>query len=131
MRIEIHYFADDDTEFDTREECEAYERSLLDDFDSVMLFDKDWNIMRREDCSVEYIANYMMYIKILDGERATKLMKWMYSYTGVCNEGLDELVTGDIYAWDNDEGVWFCPSKKLRELKKIEEDFEKAVNQMG
>ena len=131
MRIEVHYFADDDTEFDTREECEAYERSLRVNFESITFFDRELNIMHPEKDGADAIAANSMYLKILDSEKAAHLINWLYGYVGMCIDGLGDLVTGDIYAWDGDEYGWFCPSRKLRELQKIVDAVEKAVSQLG
>lgn len=131
MRIEIHYFAEDDTEFDTEEECKAYEQSLWDNFDSVVFFDDHFNIMNRERNSISGIADLAWYIEILDGEKAERLFKWLYSFAGMCTDGLTDLVAGDIYAWDNTDSVWYSPKKKLREWQKIVDAIEKAVNSLG
>lgn len=131
MRIEVHYFAEDDTEFDTEEECKAYEQSLWDNFDSAIFFDENFNIMSRERNGISGVADCAMYMQIIDAKKAERLIMWLYSYAGMSVDGISDLVDGDIYAWDDDDGVWYSPKKKLREWQKTVDAIEKAVKDMG
>lgn len=126
MRIEITYFADDDTEFDTEEECRAYEARQTEDFKSVLFFDEDLNQLT--ECNEDTFA-CAIYMKILDGEKADRLMKWQWGYFGVCMDGLpSELHDGDIYAWDDITELWYNPVEKLEKYKAAMAAIEKAVN---
>lgn len=125
MRVEFKYYADDDTEFCTEEACLAYEAGLKSDFDSVLFFDDAFN--RLTECC-ERTFETVWYMKILDGEKATKLMDWQYDYYGVCMDGLpEELHAGDVYAWNNDRGEWYDPVKKMAKYKTVLDLIEKAV----
>ena len=129
MRIEIHYFADDDTEFDTEDECRAYEAGQQEDFKSVLFFDDAFNHLDKPSQTTFECA---MYMKILNGDRASRLMRWQWGYYGVCMDGLPEaLQDGEIYYWDNDYGAWFNPVAKMEKYRSIVESIEKAVNSVG
>ena len=125
MRVEITYYADDDTEFCTEEECIAYEAGLKKDFDSVIFLDDAFNYL--DECSQTTFES-VWYMKILDGEKATKLMKWQYGYYGVCMDGLpEELHAGDVYAWDNDCGEWYDPEILAKKYTAIVDAIREAV----
>ena len=125
MRVEITYYADDDTEFCTEEECIAYEAKLKSDFDSVLFFDDAFNHL--DECSQSTFES-AWYMKILDGEKADRLMKWQYGYYGVCFDGLpNKLHDGDIYAWDNITELWYNPVEKLEKYKAAVAAITKAV----
>ena len=126
MRVETKYYADDDTEFCTEAECIAYEAKRKSDFDSVLFFDDAFNHL--DECSENTFA-CAMYMKILDGEKASELMKWLYDYYGVCMYGLpDELHDGEIYAWDGYTYEWYDPEIKLKKYQAVVDAIEKAVN---
>ena len=129
MRIEVHYFADDDTEFDTEEECMAYEAKQMEDFKSVLFFDDAFNHL---DIPSQNTFECAMYLKILNGERASRLMRWQWGYFGVNMDGLPEsLQDGELYAWDNDYGEWYNPKAKLEKYRTVADAIEKAVNSVG
>lgn len=130
MRIETKYFAFDEEEFDTEEECKAYEDNLMGNFKAVAFFDEDLKPITS--ANAEYINGYAMFMKILDAEKAEELFHWLYSYCGFDADGLSRnMKTGDIYAWDNDDGVWYKLAWRLTELQKTVDAIEKAVNSVG
>lgn len=130
MRVEITYYAIDDTEFDTKEDCEAYEKALEDGFKSIVFFDEDMNPITSFD--PERISTYAFYMGIRDADNAYDFIRWLYGYAGMNMDGIPEnLTVGDVYAWDNDEGEWRNPMQKLRELQATVDKIEKAVGSMG
>lgn len=125
MRVETIYYADDDTEFCTEEACLAYEASLKANFDSVIFFDDAFNRLE-EFCESTFES--VWYIKVLDGEKATKMMEWQYSCFGVCMDGLpDELHDGEIYAWDDESGEWYDPEILAKKYTAIVDAIREAV----
>lgn len=130
MRIEISYFAVDDTEFDTKEECEAYEDALGEGFKSIVFFDED---MKQIDVfNAERISESAFYMGIREPEKAYDFIRWLYGYAGLCIDGIPEnLKAGDVYAWDNDDGEWHNPMEKLRKLQATVDKIERAVNSVG
>ena len=125
MRIEIIYYADDDTEFSTKEECLDYEAKKQADFESILFFDDSFGHL--DELSLNTFE-CVWYMKILDGEKASRLLQWQYDYYGVCMDGLPkELHAGEIYAWDNDSGEWYDPKAKMKKYTDIVDAIEKAV----
>ena len=129
MRIETHYFADDETEFETEYECREYERQLKANFASVLFFDDNLNLM--ENPTNSQLA-CIWYIKVLDGDGATKLMEWINDVVGIFMDGLpDKLTAGQIFAWDNTDSVWYSPVEMVTKYQTIVDTIEKAVSQLG
>ena len=129
MRIETHYFADDETEFETEYECREYERKLKANFASVLFFDDNLNLMENPTNSQ---LECIWYIKVLDGEGATKLMGWINDVVGICIDGLpDKLTAGQMFAWDNTDYVWYSPVEMVKKYQVIVDTIERAVSQLG
>lgn len=129
MRIETHYFADDETEFETEYECREYERQLKANFASVLFFDDSLNLMENPTNSQ---LECIWYIKVLDGEGATKLMDWINDVVGICMDGLpDKLTAGQIFAWDNTIYTWYSPVEMVKKYQDVVDTIEKAVNSLG
>ena len=76
MRIEVKYFADDETEFETEEECRAYEEATALNMGSVVWFDEDLNRMDSPGILDIESSAYGMYI--IDEEKAVGLCNWLY-----------------------------------------------------
>ena len=130
MRVEITYYAMDDTEFDDKAECEAYEKALEDGFKSVVFFDENLNMIRFFE--PEHISDYAFYIGIREPEKAWNFIRWLYGYAGMNIDGIpEELSVGDVYAWSVDDGAWCNPEAQLRQLQATVDKIEKAVNSVG
>jgi hypothetical protein len=126
MKIVYTYIADDGTEFDSKYECEEYEKKQQVNFESVILLDDEFN--RLFELS-ENTFEVMWYMKILDGDKASDLMKWAHDYTGICMDGLPErLKDEEVYAWDDDRGEWYNPAELAVRYKNIWDAIEKAVD---
>ena len=129
MRIETHYFADDETEFETEYECREYERQLKANFASALLFDDNLNLIENPTNSQ---LKCIWYIKVLDGEGATKLMDWFNDVVGICMDGLpDKLTAGQMFAFDNTDFVWYSPTEMVTKYQAIVDAIEKKVNSLG
>ena len=126
MRSETTWYAIDDTEFDTKEECEAYEKSLEDGFKSVVFFDENMNLIRFFE--PEHISDYAFYMGIREPEKAWDFIRWLYGCTGMNIDGIPEdLKAGDVYAWDTSDDTWTNPAEKLAELQATVDKIIKAV----
>lgn len=126
MRVETTYYSFDEKEFDSKEKCLAYEALVQDKFKSVVFLDDDFDRMNYEDPA--YTAEYAMYVKILDVEKAAELIEWLEEYTGVCFAGLADIDSGDIFAFDEQVGVWYNLADRISELKEMEDTINKAVD---
>lgn len=123
MRKEVHYFADDDTEFDTEEECLAYEAMFKEQLDAVAFFDDDFN----EITDVENIEGYGVYMYIKDRGKAEALFDRLYEYISFDKPDFD-VSNGDVIQW-TDAG-WESIKDRIEELQtvfyKIAEKGQKA-----
>ena len=131
MKIVCTYIADDGEEFETESECREYEASLARANGGVAAFDKDLNyipVPTPKDWEVK-----VWFMKILDGEQADALMRWVDDYCGICMDGLpDHMTTGEVWAWNERHGgAWYKPLEQYAELKRIADAIEKAVNSVG
>lgn len=95
MRIETHYFADDDTEFDTEAECREYEELFRAQIESVVFFDENLTVLE----SLEDVESYAAFMYIKDGEKANALFPRLEEYISFCKPDW-EVHTGDAIAWD-------------------------------
>lgn len=126
MRAETTWYAIDDTEFDSKEECEAYETALEEGFKSIVFFDENLNLIRFFE--PEHISDYAFYMGIREPEKAWDFIRWLYGYAGMSIDGIpEELKVGQVYAWDNSDEVWKDPAAQLAALQEIVDKIIKAV----
>jgi len=115
MRIETKYFADDDTEFETEEECCAYEQFQKDCMGAVAIFDDDMNYM--DSPTLEEIESYAFYIFIRSGAKAESLFSWLKEQISFDDDGIKyPLVAGELYAFSADNGKWYDMDEQLASL---------------
>lgn len=126
MRVETTYYSFDEKEFDNKEKCLAYEAMVLDKLKSVVFLDADFDRIDNEDPAD--VAESAMYVKIFNGEKAAELIEWLEEYTGVCFDGLEDIESGDVFAFDEQVGVWYNLADRISELKEMEDTISKAVD---
>lgn len=127
MRIEKTYFAFDDTEFDNEADCVAYEDECYQNMAAVAAY--DWNLNFIEKPTEEQWLANIMYIKILDGRKAERFVRWLHEWGGMTCDGLyGDLRTGEVWMWDTDNATWIKPFDKLSEMQKVCDRISKAVN---
>ena len=101
MRTEITYYADDGTEFDTEDECLAYEKEGEEALGSVLCFDEE---MKPLTMTGEYHDPY--YIFIVDADRSRTLFERIADQRGIClPTKASEYSNGDVLMYDED-GSW-------------------------
>lgn len=110
--IEI-YVADDGTEFRDEEECRMYEDSKRD-YSSVRFFDIEQEEINPNAYTIDCLYSDANYLIIMDAERAKELFTYLYETYGF--EPPREYETGDILAYDEDDGGWYDLVKKIDEL---------------
>ena len=126
MRVETTYYAFDEKEFDSKENCLAYEAMVQDKLKSVVFLDDDFDRMDGEDPA--YVAESAVYVKILNGEKASELVEWLEEYTGVCFDGIEDIETGDIFVFDMTHGAWYNLTDRISELKEMESKINESVS---
>ncbi len=130
MEIIQKYIAFDNEEFDTKEECEEYEKiySIKDNKDIVCLndtMDGCFEIIKEEIAS-EYIYADYVYIKTKD---AMDLFKLVSDYYGETIEGLNNAGcykhNNDINEWENIDDI----ITKYQNLKDRIESVGENINE--
>lgn len=100
MRIETTYYADDGTEFYSKEECEAYEKEWEESLDSVLFFDEAMNPLTTPE-----ELDDMWYLFIVDEPKSRTLFQHI-----VDQRGLDvpteecQFSAGEVLMYDEDGG---------------------------
>ena len=100
MRVETTYYADDGTEFDTEEECIAYEKAADENFDAVQFFDRKRKLM--EHPTMTDIEDFCYYVRILDKEKAEKLFAYLYQIISFVAPTDVSYETGDVLSFDEE-----------------------------
>lgn len=129
MRIETTYFAFDDTEFDTEEECIAYETEQNALWDSVVLLDEEFHGPKPGIGMLEFAVGFAIYVKVIDVEKYGKLFNWVYEYSGTSMPPVDTIYTGGVFKYD--ESVrenWIDLTERLREITMEMAEIEKVVS---
>ena len=112
MRKEIVYYAFDDTEFDSKQECEQYEKQFMINLNDIIIFDEDMNRLVFKDTNpdVEGLFNFiddiscdMYYIAFANTEAKHKFIK-LLSIVGTNCSGLDN--DYDMFAYSEDSDMW-------------------------
>lgn len=128
MRIETKYFAFDETEFNTEEECLTYEAKQNALWGSVVLLDEEFHGPKPGIGMLEF-AGCAIYVKVLDAEKAGKLINWLYEYSGTSMPPVDMIYNGGVYKYDeNAPEDWVDLTELLHETAKELDCIKKAVN---
>lgn len=114
MRKEITYYAFDDTEFDTEEECLEYERNVNVNYSSVIFLNSKFDVIELNEIHemdvLEDAVCEVQYIKIIDAEKAKHLFDWIVSFVGMNTDGLEEITDGMWLAYDDENAdAWYDP----------------------
>ena len=124
MRIEITYFADDDTEFETEEECLEYERIVRDNFSTLVFFDEKMNKIDNPDLTK--IESDAYYFYTLEDTKSEDAIDWINQQIGNL-ETNRPIVKNHFYGYDDDVFVDFTDEfEKLGEkLRILDENLKK------
>ena len=114
MTLEITYIADDGTEFDTEEECRAYENEFNDLLASVEFFDENFILIRK----VEDVESDVTFMYIRDAKKAKKLFPRLCDYISFESPDYVAYETGDTL-WFNDVGCWVNVDAEIKRLNTI------------
>lgn len=102
MRIETTYYADDGTEFYTKESCEAYEKEWEESLGSVLFFDEAMNPLTTPE-----ELDDMWYLFIVDEPKSRVLFSHISDQRGTCvPTDAISYSAGEVLMYDEDGG-WF------------------------
>ena len=118
MRSETTYYAFDDTEFYSEEECLAYEKSVSEQMTAAEFYDDEMNLV---DVQKDGTGN-VYYIRIINAEKAPGLFSWLYDQYGF-DYPRGEFEDGDVFSYyaRNDEWINLINQKKL--IEQVEAAF--------
>ena len=121
MIEKIIYVADDGEEFETKEECEQYERRFEKAW-SIDFFDGNFNNLNKEqDMASKLEKTFYMFIK--NAEAAKEFFNIAGWEIG-CSVPTEDLVEDKtIIAYDESDYCWYNLTKKLEELSKIKREI--------
>lgn len=126
MRVEITYYAFDETEFDTEEECRDYEQNLLSKFKAVSFFDSNRRLL--ETPSLQQIESEAVYMLIKSKSGAEDLFEWLQEQ--ISWEPVNcSYSTGDILYFVDDR--WKNLTTDYRVLKTKLEAIQTRAKQEG
>ncbi len=129
MEIITTYRSDDGTEFDTEEECLAYE-AVYRNTDSVLVFDEDLDLFDMDD--LEEVFNEASYIHIVDAQAARLLFDFVESSYGSFLPS--EIEEGHTYhyvdgGWSGD--LWEDLDEEYQRVKNRYDSVQEALQEIG
>jgi len=118
MTEKTWYIAQDGAEFETKEECEQYERRY-EKGKSIIFFDeKSNNLWDEEDWYKKFEDTFYMFI--CNAEDAKDFFHFFGNEMGAHVPDDDLLVENTIVAYDDDDYDWYNLTEKIEKLSKAE-----------
>lgn len=115
MRSVTKYYAFDGTEFDTAEECLAYEAELHHRLNEVVIFfDSNRNIL--VDPTPDIVNDKAYYMYILNKAGCEDLFNWLIREVGFV-EPTCRFLQNEVLCWDNDKETWKNMTVEYKVLK--------------
>lgn len=127
MRSETTWYAFDETEFDSREECEEYEKKTLDMINSVIFFDCDMNQMTNP--TIEDIESLAFYMVIKDAKKAKELFDYFPHYISFEAPSIG-YKNGDRFEFDEVAEEWINIDEEHRRILDKVNRFNKALEKV-
>lgn len=118
MRSETTYYAFDDTEFDTAEECIAYEEKIKNSLLGVRFFDEKMNPVIIDSPDNAERFGDAMYLLITEEDAARDYLNWIKDYTGIDTPESD-WHNGDVWFYDDDKYEWVNATTTINRLQNI------------
>jgi hypothetical protein len=127
MRSETTYYAFDDTEFCSEEECLAYEKYVSEHMTAAEFYDDEMNLV---DVQKDGTGN-VYYIRIINAEKAPGLFSWLNDQYGF-EYPQGEFEDGDVFSYDvRDYDSWINLINQKKFIEKVEAMFEKEGEKNG
>jgi hypothetical protein len=128
MRAETKYYAYDDTEFESEDECLLYEKRLRGSLCGARFFDVEGREITFDPDNPEEIDD-AMYCHIVDDKVAPALFNWLRDYADLPD---GELKNNDLWWFDTLYLEWVNVTEELKVLtgvvKKIEDAERKGAD---
>ena len=126
MRSETTYYAFDDTEFCSAEECLAYEKSVSEQITAAEFYDDEMNLV---DVQKDGTGN-AYYIRIINAEKAPGLFNWLYDQYGF-DYPQGEFEDGDVFSYVTRHDEWISLINQKKFIEKVEAMFKKEGEKNG
>jgi hypothetical protein len=124
MKKVVTWIADDGEEFETEEECWAYEHRFDDALDAALFLDDDFDVIP---FNLERVYESFQYIVIKDAEKARDMFWAIYNWES-CFVIPKDYKNGDILSWDGNYEKYDFLYEERRELNEKIDRIEKAVS---
>lgn len=125
MKKVVTWIADDGEEFDTEEQCLAYEHRFDDALDAALFLDDDFNVIP---FNLERVYDSFQYIVIKDAEKARDLFWAIYNWE-ICFVIPKGYKNWDILSWNGDCESYDFLYEERRKLNDKIDSIEKAVSE--
>lgn len=127
MRSETTYYAFDDTEFYSEEECLAYEKSVSEQMTAAEFYDGEMNLVdvQKDGTGDAY------YIRIINAKKAPALFRWLNDQFGMEHPEDGDYEDGDLYVYDCDHDEWVNLTAQKKFIEKVEQMFKKEGEKNG
>ena len=127
MRSETTWYAFDETEFYNKEECEEYEKKILDMVNSVIFFDYDMNQMTNP--TIGDIESLAFYMVIKDAKKAKELFDYLPHYISFETPRFN-YENGDKFEFDEVAEEWINIDEEHRRILDKVNRFNKALEKI-
>lgn len=129
MTIEYTYIADDGEEFDSEEECLAYEKAAKERFNSVIFFNENKEII--ENPTLDEIESEAFFFYPTDEKKMHAVIDWLNYQLGMgWNEMMDPIVANHFYGYSTKLEGWFDLTKFNEELTNKIGILDAAIKKM-
>lgn len=117
MRKETKFYAFDDTEFDSEDECLVYEKRAKSFLCGARFFDEECKELVVDLDNPEPLE-YAFFAHILDASAAASLFSWLKEYTGMDIPN-GEFHDNDLWYYDDDRYEWVNATEMMKKLTEI------------
>ena len=128
--MEIIYRADDGTEFEEYNECEAYEKAkeIKDSsiIEQIHVFDADKDEVEIDAFIFEAAIMEACYVKFDSEEAAEFFNEQQYHYGYAAINEFTKLKANEVYCYDNADEVWSSITEQRIKLDEIEQLFRQV-----
>ena len=126
---ELHlYIAEDGTEFEDEQECLAYEagQSAKTLKGKVVLLDADFKVIPLDNLA-DWERTFFIFTKDVSALHELRAV-WDWDLTGMCPPGFLFEDTAGLFAYDEDNDIWYHMGTRLQTLQAIANKAMKAIN---
>ena len=120
MRVEKTFYAFDDKEFYSEEECLAYEQEMKESMKAAVFYDDERNTV---DVEKDGTGN-AYFIRIVNAEQAPSLFDWLCYQFGFEFPEDNDYEDGDLFVYGCDRGDWVNLNEQLRWVQGMLAMFE-------